>query len=109
MTIKKEYIKAVGGENNFLKCELYYDLGGMNYFTYKNEPRGYYVSVTPVERKAGDGYVSESTVAFSGIKYNVLQVNRKSKKAAASALEMYEGIKQAIIDKHFAGMVAEEV
>lgn len=109
MTIKKEYIKAVGGENKFLRCELYYDLGGMNYFTYENEPRGYYVSVTPVERKAGDGYVGETIVAFSGIKYNVLQVNRKSKKAAATALEKYEEVRNAIIEMHFPNMVAEGV
>ena len=106
-SIRKEYIKAVGGENKFLKCELYYDKGGMNYFTYKNEPRGYYVSVSPVERTVGEYYVCESAVAFSGIKYNILEVARKSKKAEESAIEMYEGIKQAIIDKHFAGMVEE--
>ena len=107
MTIKKEYIKAVGGENKFLRCELYYDLGGINYFTHENEPRGYYVSVTPVERKVGDRYATETVVAFSGIKCNALQVNRKSKKAEASALEKYEEVKNAIIEKHFPNMVAE--
>jgi RimJ/RimL family protein N-acetyltransferase len=52
-----------------LKIEVRYNKGGMNYFTSRNEERGYYLSVTPVERTKGEGYTSESYVGFSGVKF----------------------------------------
>lgn len=107
--IKQEFIKAVGGENRFLRCELYYSLGGYNYFTYKSEPRGYYVSVTPVERERRNGYTMESVTAFSGVKVLVCEVNRKSKKAEAEALEKYEETRNRIINSRFADMVEQGV
>ena len=64
-----------------LKIETYYSLGGYNYFTYKQEQRGYYLSVVPVER--GNGM--EGFIAFSGVKQLVKPVSRKSKKAEAEA------------------------
>ena len=48
-TIFKRYIPVE--ENpiaNFIRVELYYDKGGMNYFTGKTERRGYYLSAVPV-------------------------------------------------------------
>lgn len=91
--IKVEYIPT-NKPNNYIKCELYYSLGGMNYFTYKNEPRGYYVSVSPVERDIRpNGVTLESFRAFSGYKRCVVSVERKSKKAQEKALEVYEAHK----------------
>lgn len=80
----KRYIKANGNEVNNLRCELYYSLGGFNYFTYKEEPRGYYISVSPVMR---DGRM-EQYVGFSGLKKCILEVKRQSKKAEAEAEEL---------------------
>lgn len=53
----KKYIevKENSAKVTHLKIELYYDLGGMNYFTGRAENRGYYLSVTPVERGMRDG------------------------------------------------------
>ena len=87
-----------------IKCELYYSLGGYNVFTYKQEPRGYYVSVTPVERQEWDGRVMDSVVAFSGYKECIHEVTRKSKKAFAVARELADGVinvlVQAILNKY---------
>ena len=105
--IKQEFIKAVGGANRFLRCELYYSLGGYNFFTYKNEPRGYYVSVTPVEREQRNGYTMESVALFSGVKVLVCEVNRKSKKAEEEALARYDETKNRIINSRFADMVEQ--
>ena len=80
----KRYIKANGKEVNALRCELYYSLGGINYFTYKNESRGYYLAVSPVNRSEH----MESYVGFSGVKKCLLEVTRQSKKAEAKAEEM---------------------
>ena len=90
--IKKEYLNT-NKDKTFLKCELYYSLGGMNYFTSRSEARGYYVSVSPVER--GDGW--ESYTAFSGWKKCVVECARKGKKAEAQALAAYEAAKQEML------------
>lgn len=79
----KTYLKLKGNglKATHLKIETYYSLGGINYFTYKNEERGYYLSVVPVER--GNGM--EGFVAFSGVKQLLYAVKRKSKKAEEEA------------------------
>lgn len=102
--IKKEYLNT-NKEKTFLKCELYYSLGGMNYFTGRTEARGYYVSVSPVERSNG----WESYTAFSGWKKCVVECARKGKKAEAKALEVYEAAKQEMLGRFedlLAGAVA---
>ena len=67
--------------NKYIKVYTYYKKDSMNYFTYKNEARGYYLSVTPVERARG----FESFVAFTGFKVLLKEVTRASKKAEAEA------------------------
>lgn len=37
-------------KSNYIKIHFHYDLGGYNYFTHKEKPRGYYLTVYPVER-----------------------------------------------------------
>lgn len=74
-----------------IKCAVYYSKGGVNYFTYRNEQRGYYMSVTPVKRENG----WEQYVAFTGSKTCIHPVERQSKKQATIAkgkfLAMYKG------------------
>ena len=65
--------------NKYIKLYSYYKKDTMNYFTYKNEARGYYLSVTPVERVRS----FESFVAFTGFKVLLKEVTRASKKAEA--------------------------
>src|SRR3972149_5083109 len=68
------------GGATHVKIELYYSKGGMNYFSGRPERRGFYVNVTPVSRSQGNGYVSETTSAFSGIKDCVLEQARFNQK-----------------------------
>lgn len=86
----KKYIEVMENPGNVthLKIEVYYSLGGYNLFTYKQEPRGYYVSVSPVTRSERNGCVMESFTAFSGIKQCIKPVARRSKKAEADAENM---------------------
>ena len=63
-------------ENEKIKVELRYDLGGYNCFTYKQESRGLYLSISPVT--IGDYF--ETYVGFSGIKFLVKELGRKSDK-----------------------------
>ncbi len=74
-----------------LKIEVRYEKGGYNYFTYKEEPRGVYVSVSPVtlEDRPG-GYQMESYTAFSGTKFCVKELKRKSDKALQEVVAKLE-------------------
>ena len=78
-----------------LKVELYYSLGGLNVFTYKGEPRGYYLSVSPVTRKGN----WETYVAFTGLKQCILSVKRQTQKKAQEALSKMNDCLQPLIDK----------
>lgn len=79
----KKYIAVTENLNHVthLKVEVYYSLGGYNCWNGKNERRGYYLSVCPVERRGN----MESYVAFSGIKECLKEVSRKSSKAELAA------------------------
>ena len=92
-----EYIPAKGPQINNLKVEVYYSLGGTNWFTYKNEPRGYYLSVTPVDRSDRGGYMCESTTLGRGVKKLVKEVSRQSKKAAEEAIILAKACKNDLI------------
>lgn len=70
-----------------LKFELFYDKGGMSYFSGQIQRRGYYLSVRYVTRKDMGTYMSESFGVFDGTKYflNNQEVKRNSPKALAEA------------------------
>ena len=83
----KKYIAIENSDHNanFLKIELSYNLGGYNVFTYKEEPRGYYLNVSPVHRENRGACITESYTAFTGVKKLIKTVTRKSSKAEAEA------------------------
>lgn len=66
----------------FIEVEMFYSKGGMNVFTYKNESRGYYVRICPVEVMRN----MVSFVAFSGTKFCILECTRKSAKVEREAI-----------------------
>jgi len=90
----KKYIDLENSEQK-LDLRVYYSLGGINYATHKQEPRGYYGSVTPVT--ISDGIVSFT--AFSGIKTLLLEVKRKSDKAEKEAIAIFETKKYELIEQ----------
>lgn len=82
----KKYIEVKPNRNaTHIEIEVYYNLGGYNYFTGKSEDRGYYLSVSPVERRKNDFGITISYTAFSGIKQCIKPVSRKSEKAKQEA------------------------
>lgn len=89
------------GANDFLKAEVYYSLGGMNYFTNKTEDRGYYISVCPVERKTDSYGIVESYTAFTGAKMLILPVTRQSSKKMTKAVELFETRIEDFIKNYF--------
>lgn len=95
----KKYIELQEKTRNasHLLIELKYNLGGINYFTYKQEPRGYYLSVSPVKLEHRDGYTLESYTAFTGTKYLVKEVTRKSAKAEQEAEQKATDLEKSLI------------
>lgn len=77
---------------NYVRADVYYSEGGYSYFTYKNTPRAYFMSVHMVGRgKDACGYF-ESTAIFqnNGAKMLLQEVTRQSKKREAEALAYFE-------------------
>lgn len=72
----KKYLEVAEGNATHIKVEVYYNKGGMNYFTSRVEARGIYLSVSPVTR----GENSESYMGFSGIKKHLLAMTRFNQK-----------------------------
>ena len=70
-----------------IKYNVFYDLGGFNYFNGERNRRGYYLSVTPVTRAQERGYSTESFGLFKGTKYFLSpdELKRSSAKAEAEA------------------------
>jgi hypothetical protein len=111
--VSKSYEK-IDGTDYELKIQVYYDKGGMNYFTSRPEARGYYLSVSPVQvERRENGIMVESYAAFSGIKALVLPVQRQSPKAEKQAEElaqkMMPELKEQVTSnlKRKLGMMAE--
>lgn len=99
--IKRKYIEITENtqdKNNCLEVTFYYDLGGYSYFTYREQPRGYYLSVTPIERKVKDGLVSECYTAFTGVKELIHPCTRKSAKAESIAAEKVQAYEKMVVD-----------
>jgi hypothetical protein len=79
---RKNYLELEpNSQATHLKIDVYYALGGWNYFTGVKEERGIYLSVTPVTRTVVEGCgASESYRGFSGIKQLVKPMTRFSQK-----------------------------
>ena len=78
-------VKPNANGTTHIMFDTYYDLGGMNYFSYKIEPRGYYASVQPVAIEKHAEYTSEEFTACTGTKWILKEVKRKSTKAESEA------------------------
>lgn len=70
------------------EIELRYDLGGISYFSRKMIPRGYYLSITPIER-IGEVGIKKTHILFEEkedeIYELILEVKRKSAKKEQEA------------------------
>lgn len=65
-------------ETEVLRVEVFYSLGGMNYFSYKTEPRGYYLSVQRL-------HVGSSPLGFHIERFNLGRSGIKAFLEAAHA------------------------
>ena len=92
----KHYMKVRpnAGQTTDMKFDVAYSLGGINVFTHKQERRGYYLIITPVQRARN----MESFTAFSGTKLLLKEVSRQSTKAEREATAiMYTALNGIIL------------
>lgn len=103
------YTRYYGGlidhnrDMNTLKVQVYYNKGGVNWATMREEERGYYFSMTPVRIEDHGNYKVEETRMFSGCKALILPVNRQSQKRFEQAKAMTDDL----MDKHCAAFLAD--
>ena len=81
-----KYIPISGHEVNYLRVDVYYSLGGDNYYTGTPDARWYYLAVSPVFREDKGEYATESAVLGRGYKMFLKAVKRRSSKAMEDAL-----------------------
>lgn len=94
----KKYIPLPVPERKIthLKVEVGYDLGGMNYRINRQEPRGYYLEVAPVEVLERPTY-SSVCYRMPVVKRLIKPVKRKSEKAFQQAIEMAAAFENGLI------------
>lgn len=101
--LNKEYLKLKpnsDGETH-LCVSMDYTLGGMNYFNYRVDKRGYYLYCTPCKLMDGGSngvsYRTIQTCLGKGLKQILKEVTRKSKKAEQEATEIALASKAKLI------------
>lgn len=94
-----KYFNVKGSETKKVKVKTYYSLGGVNYFNYSQEARGYYVSVSLVDRVVKNGYATESFSMMDGYKLLLREVKRASKKAEQISDEIAMDCARPIIER----------
>ena len=78
-----------------LEVSVYYQKGGINYFTNNYDERGFYISVTPVKKEGG----IITTTLFTGLKQLIFTVSRYSEKQHILAIEQSKALEQKLIEK----------
>ena len=75
-----------------MEVHLAYSEGGINYFTYKTEQRGFYVHMTPVKVERHSGYKTTSRKLMDdrGRKVLVEEAKRRNKKRGAAIAAMLD-------------------
>lgn len=75
---KKWYVTQEGQD---YRITVYYDKGGINYWTYKSDPRGYFLSVVPIEiEQTSTGFRVEKHSMMAGYRDFLKSADRFSRK-----------------------------
>ena len=95
-------IKLTKPIDNFpeIQVEIRYSLGGINYFDYHPEKRGYYFHVNPCKRKEyGNGLVSTEIQPMHdrAFKVCIKETNRKSEKTLNKLRDLLSKNKEEIL------------
>lgn len=83
---------------NALDVSAYYSLGGLSMYSYRNEARGYYISVTPVKHISRGAYMVTESYPTDGIKKCFIECTRQSAKKEQAALNAKRSDYQDLVD-----------
>lgn len=86
-----------GRKRKLIKVELFFNAGGMNFSNYKNETKGLYILIKPVICENFDSYSTETSTAFSGVKYLVKPMGRFSQKQLHEFIPEGEQLLESIV------------
>jgi len=84
------------GERTVLEIRVYYSKGGTNYFSYKQEPRGYYVMVRPCN--VGECFRTYQLTPGSN-KGGFKQILETTKRLNRKRLEFYQTAVDEYLDR----------
>ena len=84
-----------GKEHEYIEVSVYYEKGGRNMFTSRNEPRGFWLSVSKVQKEEN----WTKRFLFEGRKMFLLEVKRFSQKAMDEAVEIAEGKYREMVER----------
>ena len=102
-TLTRTY-EATGKGINKVDVEIRYELGGMNWWTGRPSPRGYYFSYQPYELGEHFRTYTVGRNGHNGVKMCVLPCERQSKKRFEKAAAMM----QQLVDEYLPGWLAED-
>ena len=91
---KARNARMVNPQTNRIRLSVDYNLGGLNCFTCKTEPRGYYLSATP---EYTHGSMTQCVLG-AGVKHFLLEVPRQSKKRAMEACAKAEQLAPQLVE-----------
>lgn len=103
---------GVNLEENYIKADVYYSEGGYSYFSYKQTPRGYFISARTVGRgKAGAAGFMESYSILNprGFKQIIGEpVTRQSAKKEREAIAVFDATIDDFIKVNFPDLITEK-
>jgi hypothetical protein len=101
--IKPKFIYYTAEQGECIKVTVTYRMGGMNYSTYKTDPRGYYLSIQPMKVEVSNGMRCETFTGFSG-KYVFIELaDRFNAKRMTHLTETIEPFLDKIVELWNAG------
>lgn len=91
------------GDGKVLQVKVSYQLGGLNYWTYKTDARGYWMHVQPMRISRGDGYATQRYTPTDGFRLLLAEASRfsqtgleKAQAAAAKRLATDQALKDRV-------------
>jgi hypothetical protein len=92
-----------GEDKKYIRVETFYSKGGINYSTYKTDPRGYYVTVQLIEKDTEGPFSTERFDPFEGVRYFLTDAKRLHAPTLAAIAERLKERAPEIAKLYLAG------
>jgi len=82
-------------DGRVVRVEVYYAKGGINYWNYKTDPRGYWLSMQPMRIEVGGGFTTSHYTPTEGYRCFMQEAKRFSASGLSAAKAMAEQLLEA--------------